>query len=184
MNIFQSLRSKNYVSYSDEAFLEQYQFADGQSLPASYIDYVHTLGYGELCGSFQIFIPLGDYANSWLTQYYNWRNWFDEILDAEVVLQEAAMASDGSRALFEHAAPFAISREKDLLFWDTRPSDRVEEYPIYTVNTEHWDHQATCHYVADNLYQCIDRLINPHEVQRIFGSHRQAYPYQFHPYGY
>ncbi|MFD1991089.1 hypothetical protein ACFSGI_14025 [Paenibacillus nicotianae] len=43
------------------------------------------IGYGELCGSFQNFILLGDHANSWLTQYYNWRSWFDEILDAEVV---------------------------------------------------------------------------------------------------
>ncbi|MDN4616729.1 hypothetical protein QCD85_01375 [Paenibacillus sp. PsM32] len=101
------------------------------------------MGYGELCGSFQIFIPLGDHANSWLTQYYNWRSWFDEILDAEVVLQEAAMASDGSKSLFEYTAPFAISREKDLLFWDTRLSDCAEKYLIYTVNTDHWNHQAT-----------------------------------------
>lgn len=84
------------------------------------------MGYGELCGSFQIFIPLGDHANSWLTQYYNWRNWFDEILDAEVVLQEVAMASDGSKSLFEYAVPFAISQEKDLLFWDTCLSDCTE----------------------------------------------------------
>lgn len=140
------------------------------------------MGYGELCDSFQIFVPLGDHPDSWLTQYYNWRNWFDEILDSEGVLQEAAMASDGSTALFEHAVPFARSHENDLLFWDIREFDTNKEYPIYTVNIEHWDHQSTCRYVAKNLYECVELLVNQPSVQQKFGIQRQAYPYQFLPY--
>jgi len=184
MNSFQSLRPQHHFPYSDESFLHEYRFTNGQPFPRSYIDYVHTLGYGELCGSFQIFIPLGDHPFSWLHQYYSWRNWFDEILESEVVLQEAAMASEGSKELFEYAAPFARSKENDLLFWDIRSLDNNGEYPIYTVNTDHWDHQATCRYVSDHLYGCVELLVNQDHVQRLFGIDRHVYPYQFQPFGY
>jgi len=77
------------------------------------------------------------------------------------------MASNGSKSLFEYVAPFAISREKDLLFWDTRPSNCTEEYPIYTVNTDHWNHQATCRYVAH--YDRLDLLgYRVHQMKKLF----------------
>lgn len=73
MSIFTGLQRPQFQAYYDEAFLIEHRFENGMGFPPSYIDYVKTLGYGRLCGLWNIHIPLGDHPDSWLHRCHNWR---------------------------------------------------------------------------------------------------------------
>lgn len=66
---------------ADIAALKAFRFDNGQPFPPSYIDFCEQYGYGRLCGLFLIYVPLGDYPDSWFVQHNNIKALFDDYLD-------------------------------------------------------------------------------------------------------
>ncbi|WP_090737911.1 hypothetical protein [Paenibacillus sp. Mc5Re-14] len=179
MSIFTGLQRSQFQAYYDEEFLIEHRFENGRGFPPSYIDYVKTLGYGRLCGVWNIHIPLGDHPDSWLHRYHDWRAWFDDVLESEEVLQEAALEPDGFPQLLEHAVPFASSEEDDLLVWDIQSPDKRGEFPIYALNLRTW---GNFRYAAPDLYSFVEALLDRERVKSILGTHRTPFPYTFEPF--
>ncbi|MGG4203375.1 hypothetical protein ABEW60_03445 [Paenibacillus jamilae] len=179
MSIFTGLQRPQFQAYYDEVFLIEHRFKNGMGFPPSYIDYAKTLGYGRLCGLWNIHIPLGDHPDSWLHRYHNWRAWFDDLLESEEVLQEAALEPDGFPELLEHAVPFASSEGNDLLIWDIQSPDERGEFPIYALNLRTW---GNFRYAAPDLYSLFEALVDEERVKSVLGTECTPFPYTFEPF--
>ena len=61
--------------------LTSFRFADGSAFSASYVDFARQFGYGITCGEFMIYIPMGDYCDSFLNQSKAIKNTYCDVLE-------------------------------------------------------------------------------------------------------
>lgn len=54
--------------YGDLDFLDRFGFTNERKFPASYINFIKKYGYGKALGQWFIYIPMGDYGDSWSMQ--------------------------------------------------------------------------------------------------------------------
>lgn len=52
----------------ENAILHNFTFVNGKKFPPSYVSFVRQYGYGLSCGLFIIYIPMGDYPDSFFCQ--------------------------------------------------------------------------------------------------------------------
>ncbi|RMI32375.1 hypothetical protein [Nocardia stercoris] len=135
MSVFSSIRIQGAptLEHVDLDVLDAYRFADGGGFPASYREFVRSLGWGRLFGLWLVYPPVLDgYADGWQAR--------SRILTER--LQEAyhdglaeefdwMIEPDGDWSLVDSLRVFAISENGDVLLWDTAVRDEHGEFPVY-----------------------------------------------------
>lgn len=68
------------VTQSDLIVLENFRFTNGKRFPRSYREFAKKYGYGLLCELFLIYVPLGDYCDSWENQTKILKDTFNDFI--------------------------------------------------------------------------------------------------------
>ena len=116
------------VTQSDLIVLENFRFTNGKRFPRSYREFAKKYGYGLLCELFLIYVPLGDYCDSWENQTRILKDTFNDFIDNHWYL---TLDPDGTEKIIKNAVPFGKSENGDFLFWDISSEPQKDEFNIY-----------------------------------------------------
>lgn len=117
--------------FGDLDFLENFRFSNKRKFPISYKKFVKEYGYGRALGGWFIYIPMGNYGDSWLEQNPLFKERFEYVLDWDEEIVDMILEPDGSRELMQKCEPFAKSEDGSYLFWDIESQPIEEEFDIY-----------------------------------------------------
>lgn len=120
--------------FGDLVFLENFRFANGRKLPFSYRAFVKKYGYGKALGQWYIYIPMGDYGDSWTIINPIFKERFDVVLNWEHNIVEMVLKPDGTRQLIRQAEPFGKSESGEYLFWNIHSQPSEDEFDIYVTD--------------------------------------------------
>ncbi|MBC9932769.1 SMI1/KNR4 family protein [Chitinophaga qingshengii] len=149
----------------DSTYLDTFRFPDGRAFPPSYQAFCKELGYGRLCELFLVYVPLGDYPDSWLVQHRKIKFLFDDYLNPPLfVIREDPQGIE----LIEHAIPFARSENEDFLFWDMRHPLPDGEYPIYCTAFS-----SGIYFAGNSLPEFIRKVTSPEHFKSVLNFHTQ-----------
>ena len=160
MNVFNLKIVGQPTEFGDRTFLETYRFSNGESFPESYKTFVRSLGYGLLMGQFHIYIPMGDYGDSWEVRSPAIRStYYQDLLDDDIWFD---LGPDGSVALLKRLVPFAASDNGYYLFWDIE-SGVENEFDIYITDFGGTGFRK----IGDTLLDLIQNLTSDNISQRM-----------------
>ncbi|MDO6819041.1 SMI1/KNR4 family protein [Zobellia sp. 1_MG-2023] len=149
----------------DLVSLYTYKFKNGKGFPKSYKEFVENYGYGLTGESFIVYIPMGNYGDSFHIQNPIFKEGFLDVLtwgDPEE-LNEDILYPDGSLELLKRAEPFAKSVDGEYLFWDIESENEEGEFDIYITDFRGLGFTK----VAENLYQFFDRITSKSDFKSI-----------------
>ncbi|MDR2285615.1 MAG: SMI1/KNR4 family protein [Sphingobacterium sp.] len=162
------------TEFGDLAFLDSYRFPSGQSFPDSYKAFARSLGYGLLLGQFHVYIPMGDYGDSWNVRSKGIQStYYQDVLDDDIWFD---LEPDGSVALLKRLVPFAASDNGYYLFWDVE-SGVDNEFDIYITDFRGTGFRK----VGETLYEVIQNLTSDSIIQRM-PFEKEALPDTFECY--
>lgn len=144
-------KTENFKETGDLSFLEDYKFENGNSFPASYKEFVHEYGYGLLCQLYLIYIPMGNYSDSWMIKSKELKSTLLEIIDNDWYL---TLEPDGYIDLIKRAIPFGKSENGDILFWEDS-SYKNNELNIFITNVK----GAGVFFMGNTLFDLIENMI-------------------------
>ena len=101
--------------------LTSFRFADGSAFPVSYVDFAQQFGYGITCGEFIVYIPRGDYCDSFLNQSKAIKNTYCDVLEKPDDVW-FPLEPDADFEILRRLIPFAKSENGYYLFWDSERS--------------------------------------------------------------
>lgn len=121
------------VSHLDLDLMESYVFPDGSGFPASYRDFVRSLGWGRLFGRWLVYPPVLDgHADGWQARSRILTERLQETYrDGRAEDFDWMIEPDGDWSLVDSLRVFAISENGDVLVWDTAARDACGEFPVY-----------------------------------------------------
>jgi hypothetical protein len=176
MATFDLLHQQPAFVYGDSDFLRMHKFADGKGFPASYIDFAMKMGWGRLSGLFLIYIPLGQYRDSWQVQSLRIKQLmtaFYEEMEYDPLFVEPA----GYPGIESTLVPFARSENGEYLAWDTAARLPNGELPIYVVTA----HMGGIRFGGNSLQHFIETCTNEASVKEALGPGYSALPLTFEP---
>lgn len=142
-----------HITKADQKMLENFQFQNGRRFPASYRKFAKKYGYGLLCDLFLIYVPLGDYCDSWINQTSELKETFNEFISNEWYL---TLEPDGNESLILNAVPFGKSENGEFLFWDISSEPQKDEFNIYITDFG----GIGVIKIAESLDEFIDKITN------------------------
>jgi hypothetical protein len=153
-----------------------FRFEDGTGFPASYIEFAKQYGYGVTCDQFLIYVPLGDYCDSFKNQSRAIRGTYSDVLgSAEDVWFDLAPDVDFEK--LKRLIPFAGSENGNYLFWD--PARKTpDEMDIYITDFRGLGFVKA----AANLQELIEKMTSAErykEVSPLF--YKEPLPATFRP---
>jgi hypothetical protein len=154
--------------------LDTYTFDNGAHFPKSYRDFAKELGYGLLMDRFLIYIPMGEYGDSWNVRTEEIRDTYIDDVEQDV-FGEFDYEPDGSKELMLSWVPFASSENGDYLFWDMR-EEHDGEFDIYIT-----DFRSGTIKAAKDLYELIDKLGDPQKFKQVLPYSEKPLPKVFKP---
>lgn len=92
----------NPTILGDLDFLENFRFPNKRKFPISYKRFVKEYGYGKALGGWFIYIPMGNYGDSWLEQNPLFKERFEDVLDWDEEIVDMILEPDGSRELMQN----------------------------------------------------------------------------------
>ena len=104
---------KEPITHVDTVFLDKYRFSNGRGFPLSYREFAKKYGYGLLCKLFLIYVPLGEYCDSWSNQAKILKHTFNEFISNNWYL---TLKPDGNEPLIKNAVPFGKVRMAIFFF--------------------------------------------------------------------
>lgn len=161
---------------ADTSYLLAHTFADGKGFPPSYIDFATELGWGRLCGLFLIYVPLKQYADSWLVQSPRIKQFMNEFY-AEMEDDPFLLEPDGYMGMKQALLPFGMSEDGQYLAWDTSRRSAAGELPIYVLAARF----GGIRYGASDLYQFIKKCTDDIAVKSMLGPGYTALLRTFEP---
>lgn len=162
----------------DTAFLATYQLADQQGFPPSYQAFAREFGWGRLGQLLLLYVPLGDYVDSWLVRSPAIRQALLACYqDADPAADSFLWEPDGYPGLEQALLPFAKSENGQYLAWDTSHRRPDQELPIYVIAAR----MAGLRYAGATLDEVVARCLHPHEVRRVLGPGYAPLPPTFDP---
>jgi len=176
MHTFKYFKKQATTGQVDVDYLLTYQFLDRGGFPPSYVDFASQLGWGRLSGLFLVYVPLGQYSDSWLVQspkIKQYMNGFYKDIQHDTFLLEP----DGYEGIEVSLVPFAMSENGQYLAWDTSKRDRSGEFPIYVLAAR----LGGIRYGAKDLYQFVEKYANDADVKTALGPGYNKLPLTFEP---
>ena len=152
---------------ANEVELNSFRFNDGSAFPVSYIEFAQQFGYGITCGEFMIYVPMGDYCDSFSNQNKAIKSTYSDVLknpdDVWFPLEPDADFETLSRLI-----PFGKSENGYYLFWDSKRSS-PNEMDIYITDFRGLGFVKA----AGNLYELIAKMTNSEHFKEVFPRFRQ-----------
>ena len=99
----------------ENAILHDFTFVNGKKFPPSYVSFVRQYGYGLSCGLFIIYIPMGDYPDSFFVRSREIISTYQDVLDNKEELW-FDVAPDLEYSKLKDLIPFGVSENGDYLF--------------------------------------------------------------------
>lgn len=166
MRTFALLLSRATTTPADADCLRTHLLADGIGFPPSYIDFATQLGWGRRCGLWLVYVPLGQYCDSWLmcspVIEQAMKSFYAEEGDDYLLLLEP----DGYPGLRQSLVPFAMSENGAYLVWDLARRNAENELPLYVIASR----MGGIHFGAENLYQFVESCPDYVAAEAAFGS--------------
>jgi hypothetical protein len=175
MSIFTQLK-KEPITEPDAHVLSTYQFADGKGFPPSYIEFATQLGWGRLCGLFLIYVPLGQYPDSWTER----SPWIRQNMDSfyeEMEHDPFLLEPDGYAGIENSLIPFAMSENGEYLTWDSAHRAPNGEFPIYVLAAR----MGGIRFGAPTLYAFLEKCTDEVAVKTMLGPSYPKLPLVFEP---
>ncbi|WP_430335058.1 hypothetical protein [Rhodococcus sp. ACT016] len=121
------------LAHIDLDLLDTYRFADGAAFPASYREFVRSLGWGRLFGLWLVYPPaLEGYADGWQARSRILTERLRETYrDGQAEEFDWMIEPDGDWSLADSLQVFAISENGDVMLWDTAVRDERGEFSVY-----------------------------------------------------
>ena len=135
--------------------------------------FVKEYGYGKALGGWFIYIPMGNYGDSWLEQNPLFKERFEDVLDWDEEIVDMILEPDGSRELMQKCEPFAKSEDGSYLFWDIESQPIEEEFDIYLTDFSGLGVRK----VATSIDELFDKMTDKNlfkEVEPLF--RQEPYP--------
>jgi hypothetical protein len=177
MSLFDFLPRPSAPVPVDLAYLATHQLADKQGFPPSYQAFATEFGWGRLGRLFLIYVPLGEYADSWLVRSPHIRQALAEFYQDLDPDDPFVLEPDGYLGLEKSLVPFAMSENGEYLAWDTSHRRPDQELPIYVLASR----MGGLRYAGATLQECIARCLNPLEVTQVLGPSYGPLPSTFEP---
>ena len=176
MDIFEQLKNQLVIVPADTAYLQAHKLADGQGFPDSYIAFATQLGWGRLCNLWLIYVPLGQYPDSWLVQNPKIKQVMNDFY-AEMEHDPFLIEPDGYEGIEYSLIPFAMSENGEYLTWDIAHRASNGELPIYVIASR----LGGIRYGAENLYHFVEKCMDNIAVKTMLGTGYHALPAVFEP---
>lgn len=160
----------------DQIFLNTYTFPNGRHFPKSYKTFVEKYGYGLSLNLFIIYIPLGDYGDSWEIRTEEIKNtYFDDLEAGEDIWFD--LEPDGSINLLKRWIPFAASENGHYLFWDPDSGKSEDEMDIYITDFK----GIGIRKAGSNIDEVFQRLTDSEEYKLLLPFSTSPLPKTFKP---
>jgi hypothetical protein len=176
MQPFAQLKKPAAITPADSAYLRAHTLADGGGFPPSYIAFATQLGWGRLCNLLLVYVPLGQYPDSWQVQSPRIKQFMDDFYE-EMEHDPFLLEPDGYEGIEQYLLPFAMSENGEYLAWDTTRRAPDGELTIYVIANR----MAGIRYGAENLHQFVENCTNDAAVKTMFGPGYNALPAVFEP---
>lgn len=176
MHTFEQLKKSSAITPPDAEYLQSHTLADGSGFPPSYSAFATQLGWGRLCGLLLVYVPLGQYPDSWLVQNPRIRQSMDEFYE-EMEHDPFLLEPDGYEGIEWSLVPFAKSENGEYLAWDLAHRSSDGELPIYVIASR----MGGIRYGAENLYQFFEKCTDNAAVKTMLGLGYEALPAIFEP---
>lgn len=159
----------------ENAILHNFTFVNGKKFPPSYVSFVRQYGYGLSCGLFIIYIPMGDYPDSFFVRSREIISTYQDVLDNKEELW-FDVAPDLEYSQLKDLIPFGVSENGDYLFWDIMSKE--DEMDIYIT-----DFRATGFIrVATDLYDFFYKVTSPDKYKEVLPFAQEMLPNTFQPF--
>ncbi len=170
----QILREQKEPVNMDE--LIRFRFDDGSSFPTSYIDFAKQYGFGRTCGEFLIYVPMGDYCDSFFNQTLAIKRTYSDVLRSPNDVW-FPLKPDVDFEKLKRLIPFARSENGNYLFWDSERSI-PDEMDIYITDFGGLGFIKT----ASSLYELIEKMTDSNQFKKVFPLfYKDALPATFEP---
>lgn len=156
----------------ENAILHNFTFVNGRKFPPSYVSFVRQYGYGLSCGLFIIYIPMGDYPDSFFIRSKEIISTYQDVLNNKEELW-FDVAPDLEYSKLKDLIPFGVSENGDYLFWDIMSKE--SEMDIYIT-----DFRATGFLrVARDLYDFFYKVTSPDRYKEVLPFAQEMLPNTF-----
>lgn len=176
MPAFEQLKPQSVIVPADTEYLRTHKLADGLGFPPSYIDFATQLGWGRLGGLLLVYVPLGQYPDSWLVQSPKIKQYMDDFYE-EMEHDPFLVEPDGYEGIEQSLLPFALSENGEYLAWDVAHRTPDGELPIYVIASR----LGGIRYGAENLSRFVEKCTDEAAVKNMFGTGYHALPAVFEP---
>lgn len=177
MPLFQHLPRPVSPVTADLVYLTTHRLPDNLGFPPSCQTFVKEFGWGRLGELFLIYVPLGDYPDSWQVR----SPWIKEGMDefyAEMEYDDPfELEPDGYVGLEKSLLPFAMSENGEYLAWDMSKRGPDEELPIYVIASR----LGGMRYGGANLDEFVGNCLSEHKVKQVLGTGYTPLPPTFEP---
>jgi len=164
------------ITHANIDELIEFRFANGLAFPTSYIDFAQQFGYGVTCGEFLIYVPMGNYCDSFSIRSKAIKGTYNDVLEDHNNLW-FPLEPDVDFEKLDSLIPFASSENGYYLFWDSTKS-LVGEMDIYITDFRGLGFIK----VAKNLYELIKKMTSSIYFKEVFPLFRQnSLPATFKP---
>jgi hypothetical protein len=161
----------------DAEYLANHRLADGLGFPPSYQEFAREFGWGCLGGLFLIYVPLGNYPDSWLVRSPCIREALDEFYAEMAPDDPFSLEPDGYLGLAPSLLPFAMSENGQYLAWDISKRGPDGELPIYVIASR----MGGLRYGGANLHELVERCLHEQAVKQVLGPGYPPLPPTFAP---
>jgi hypothetical protein len=169
VSLFQQLPRPLAPVAVDTEYLANHQLPDKLGFPPSYQEFAKEFGWGRLGGLFLIYVPLGNYPDSWLVRSVYIRQAMDAFYAEMEPDYPFFLETDGYLGLERSLLPFAMSENGEYLAWDTSKRGPDEELPIYVIASR----MGGLRYGGANLNEFVERCLSEQAVKQVLGP---SYP--------
>lgn len=147
--------------YGDLDFLDRFSFTNGRKFPTSYQKFVKKFGYGRVLGEWFIYIPMGDYGDSWNIRSEEIRStYYDDVIQGELWFD---LEPDGTIEIIKQLVPFAQSENGYYLFWNIVSQPIINEFDIYITDFRGLGVRKA----ATSIDELIDKMIDKNRFNEI-----------------
>lgn len=169
--------TSNSINIGDTLALHHFSFANGRKFPSSYISFVERYGYGLACGLFIIYIPMGDYPDSFFVRSNEIISTYQDVLDNKTELW-FDVKPDLEYDNLKHLIPFGMSENGDYLFWDITSEESREEMSIYITDFRALGFLK----VANDLYEFFEKVTSLDKYKTVLPFENKVLPNTFQPF--
>lgn len=155
--------------FGDLKCLENYTFTNGRKFPNSYQKFVKKFGYGKVLGEWFIYIPMGDYGDSWCIRSEEIKStYYNDLIQGDLWFN---LEPDASIEILKQLIPFASSENGYYLFWNIESQPSNDEFDIFMTDFRGSGFRK----VATSVDELIVKLTDSFRLKEIMPFRQESY---------